>query len=191
MIEDDHTLVTNTSKWRSSEGDSTLHLDGEGLELLSLQVDGKDFECEKHEKGIIIHNLPNEFTLEIKSKCHPKKNTSLEGLYCSNDMYCTQCEPEGFRKITYHMDRSDVMSIFTTKIIARKDKYPILLSNGNLIDSGTLENNLHYATWEDPFKKPSYLFAMVAGSLICVEDTFMTMSNRIVKLKLYVEREPN
>jgi aminopeptidase N len=107
-------------------------------------------------------------------KIHPESNTALEGLYKSGKMFCTQCEAEGFRKITYYLDRPDVMSTFTTTVIAEQHSYPVLLSNGNPIGSGPAEDGRHWATWEDPFKKPAYLFALVAGDLWCVEDTFTT-----------------
>jgi len=117
----------------------------------------------------------------------PESNTYLEGLYRTSGNYCTQCEAEGFRRITYYMDRPDILSSFTTKIVADKSENKVLLSNGNLIDSGELENNQHYAVWEDPYKKPCYLFALVAGNLEVVEDTFITKDNRKVALKIYVE----
>ncbi len=118
-------------------------------------------------------------------KIYPAQNTSLEGLYKSGDIFCTQCESEGFRSITYYLDRPDVMSIFTVKISADEKKYPELLSNGNMIDSGKCENGRHYRVWEDPFKKPSYLFALVAGDLEHISDTFTTMSGKVVDLKIF------
>jgi aminopeptidase N len=119
----------------------------------------------------------------------PQENTALEGLYKSSGLYCTQCEAEGFRKITYYLDRPDVMSVFSTKIIADKNQYPLLLSNGNLVNQGELDNNRHWAQWYDPFKKPAYLFALVAGDLALVEDSFTTQSGRDITLRIYVEEK--
>ena len=165
----------------------TLH--GAGLELISIALDGQILTAKDYEFGeesLTIFNTPAEFKLLSITKIKPESNTSLEGLYRSRTMYCTQCEAEGFRKITYYLDRPDVMSEFTTTVVADK-KYPVLLSNGNLIDQGDAENNRHYATWHDPFKKPAYLFALVAGDLAHIEDTFITCSNRHVTLKIFVE----
>lgn len=165
----------------------TLH--GADLELISIALDGKLLAASDYEFGeesLTIFNTPAEFKLLSITKIKPESNTSLEGLYRSRTMYCTQCEAEGFRKITYYLDRPDVMSEFTTTVVADK-KYPVLLSNGNLIDQGDADNNRHYATWHDPFKKPAYLFALVAGDLAHIEDTFITCSNREVALKIFVE----
>jgi aminopeptidase N len=165
----------------------TLH--GADLELVSIALDDKPLttgDYEFGEESLTIFNTPAEFKLLSITKIKPESNTSLEGLYRSRTMYCTQCEAEGFRKITYYLDRPDVMSEFTTTVVADK-KYPVLLSNGNLIDQGDAENNRHYATWHDPFKKPAYLFALVAGDLAHIEDTFTTCSNREVALKIFVE----
>ena len=166
-----------------------LSLHGADLELISIALDGKILTANDYEFGeetITIFNTPEEFKLLTITKIKPETNTSLEGLYRSRTMYCTQCEAEGFRKITYYLDRPDVMSEFTTTIVADK-KYPVLLSNGNLIDQGEEENNRHYAVWHDPFKKPAYLFALVAGDLAHIEDSFVTCSNREVALKIFVE----
>ena len=166
-----------------------LVLHGADLELISMALDGNTLTTTDYEFGeenITIFNTPEEFKLLTITKIKPEANTSLEGLYRSRTMYCTQCEAEGFRKITYYLDRPDVMSEFTTTVVADK-KYPVLLSNGNLIDQGDAENNRHYATWHDPFKKPAYLFALVAGDLAHIEDSFITCSNREVTLKIFVE----
>ena len=136
-----------------------------------------------------LNRVPDVFTLEIKNRLKPQENTSLEGLYKSSGTFCTQCEAEGFRKITCFPDRPDVMTCFSCTITADRDKYPVLLSNGNLIKKGELENNRHYVTWEDPFRKPSYLFALVAGDLVCIEDNFTTCSGRDITLHIYVEAE--
>jgi aminopeptidase N len=168
---------------------TALTLHGADLELMSIALDGKILtvgDYEFGEESLTVFNTPAEFKLLSITKIKPESNTSLEGLYRSRTMYCTQCEAEGFRKITYYLDRPDVMSEFTTTVVADK-KYPVLLSNGNLIDQGDAENNRHYATWHDPFKKPAYLFALVAGDLAHIEDTFITCSNREVTLKIFVE----
>lgn len=168
---------------------SQLTLHGADLELVSIALDGQILtgsDYEFGEESLTIFNTPAEFKLLSITKIKPESNTSLEGLYRSRTMYCTQCEAEGFRKITYYLDRPDVMSEFTTTVVADK-KYPVLLSNGNLIDQGDAEDNRHYATWHDPFKKPAYLFALVAGDLASIEDTFTTCSNRDVTLKIFVE----
>jgi aminopeptidase N len=127
------------------------------------------------------------FTLQIKTKIYPHKNTELEGLYKSNGMFCTQNEPEGFRRITYFLDRPDVMAKYTTKVIADK-KYPTLLSNGNKKECGEVENNRHFCVWEDPFAKPSYLFALVAGDLGNITESFTTMNEREIELNIYCDK---
>ena len=138
---------------------------------------------------LTISNVPQTetFTLIIENTINPKENTALEGLYLSNGMLCTQCEAEGFRKITYFLDRPDVMTIFTTTIVADKTDYPVLLSNGNKVASGEFENNQHWVTWNDPFAKPCYLFALVAGQLECVAETFITQSGREIELEIFIE----
>jgi aminopeptidase N len=166
-----------------------LTLQGADLELVSIAIDDKLLVSSDYsfgEESLTIFNTPDEFKLITITRIKPEANTSLEGLYRSRTMYCTQCEAEGFRKITYYLDRPDVMSEFTTTIVADK-KYPVLLSNGNLIDQGEADGNRHYATWHDPFKKPAYLFALVAGDLSHIEDKFITMSGREVALKIFVE----
>lgn len=134
-----------------------------------------------------IPNPPDHFELTITNRIYPKNNTSLSGLYASNDLLCTQCEAEGFRRITFFPDRPDVLSVFTTRISAPKNQYPHLLSNGNLISTGELPEDRHYAVWHDPFKKPCYLFALVAGPLDVVEDEFITQSHKKIVLRLFVE----
>ncbi|SMC60347.1 aminopeptidase N [Desulfocicer vacuolatum DSM 3385] len=146
-------------------------------------------EYERGEDYFKLNRVPEQFTLEIKNRLTPQNNTSLEGLYKSSGTFCTQCEAEGFRKITCFSDRPDVMSRFSCIITADENKYPVLLSNGNLVKKGKLENNRHYVKWEDPFKKPSYLFALVAGDLVCIKDTFTTCSGREIDLHIYVEAE--
>ncbi len=170
--------------------DAPLRLHGQELELRRVAIDGVALTPPQYQlttEELIVTSVPDQFVLETEVNINPEANTSLEGLYKSRTMYCTQCEAEGFRKITYYLDRPDVMSEFTTTIEASQDTFPVLLSNGNLIDSGTRDNGLHFASWHDPFKKPAYLFALVAGDLACVEDTFTTMSGRQVDLKIFVE----
>ncbi len=173
--------------------DPTLVLHGnKNLQLLWVEVDGvrlEDDSFHKTDTGLSIPNMPDSFELSIKVSIKPQENTTMMGLYRSRTMFCTQCEAEGFRSITYFLDRPDVMSEYTTTIIADSQRYPILLSNGNLIDEGTLKDGKHYAIWNDPHKKPSYLFALVAGSLSFVEDSFKTMSGRNVALKIFVEEK--
>lgn len=141
------------------------------------------------EESLVLPSVPDRpFDLEIVTRINPKANTALEGLYLSKDMLCTQCEAQGFRKITYFIDRPDVMAKYTTTLVADKSRYPVLLSNGNRIASGELKNGRHWVKWEDPFKKPSYLFALVAGRLECVEDRYVTRSGKEVTLQIFVEK---
>jgi aminopeptidase N len=167
----------------------SLTLHGVDLELVSIAINEKVLSQSDYrfgEETLTIFNTPVQFILTSCVRIKPEMNSSLEGLYKSRTMYCTQCEAEGFRKITYYLDRPDVMSEFTTTLVADK-QFPVLLSNGNLIAQGEWNNNRHYATWHDPFKKPAYLFALVAGDLAHIEDSFVTSSNRKVALKIYVE----
>ncbi len=168
-----------------------LVLPGEELTLLAVTVNNNPLTAEQYkvdEHTLVIFNVPDEFDLAITTEINPQANMTLSGLYLSNNIFCTQCESEGFRRITYFLDRPDVMTKFTTKITAPKQQYPILLANGNMIDSGELDNERHYAIWEDPFKKPCYLFALVAGDLDYLEDKFVTCSGRDVVLKIFVEK---
>jgi aminopeptidase N len=168
-----------------------LVLDGDGLTLISLKIDGATVAADSYVAGpdsLTIPQPPNgPFTLEIETLVDPTANTQLSGLYRSSGTYCTQCEAEGFRRITYFPDRPDVMAIYTTRIEADKAQAPVLLANGNLTESGDLPAGRHFAVWHDPHKKPSYLFAMVGGYLAHVEDKFRTMSGRDVALRIYVE----
>ena len=173
----------------SSQGKS-LELHGQQLTLKSIAIDGHALSVDEYSvtsENLSIHQVPDQFELVSEVVIRPRENTSLEGLYKSRTMYCTQCEAEGFRKITYYLDRPDVMSEFTTTIIADKASSPVLLSNGNLVETGDLGGGRHWATWHDPFKKPAYLFALVAGDLAVVEDSFVTCSSRKVDLRVYVE----
>ena len=184
-----HADVMNTMTFvRRHPGE--LRLNGEGLTLTRIEMNGHALDSDHYRlesNDLIITPVLNEFTLTIVTKIYPQNNTALSGLYRSHDLFCTQCEAEGFRRITYFLDRPDVLSIYTTRISADKAKYPVLLSNGNKIDSGMLSDGRHFATWQDPFKKPSYLFALVAGNLACVRDEFVTCSGREIDLRLYVE----
>ncbi|MBB5391405.1 MULTISPECIES: aminopeptidase N [unclassified Herbaspirillum] len=163
---------------------------GEELELVALRVNGKtlakgDYRLAGH--VLTIPAAPAKAVLEIETLTHPDRNTSLMGLYVSNGNFFTQCEAEGFRKITFFPDRPDVMAKYTVMLRADKKKYPVLLSNGNLVEQGDLPGGRHYAKWEDPFKKPSYLFALVAGDLVCQEETYKLESGREVLLQVWVE----
>lgn len=168
-----------------------LILDGEQIELRSVALNGatlSESDYTQTEESLTVHTVPEEFELIIKNQINPKDNTELSGLYVSSQNFCTQCEAHGFRRITYFIDRPDNLSIFTTHIIADKSKYPLLLSNGNLLEKKELDDNRHQISWYDPHKKPSYLFALVAGDLDCYDDQFTTQSGRDVTLKLYVEK---
>ena len=159
-----------------------LFLNGVNLELISISIDGVQPNYQLVDEGLEISDLADEFILEITTRIHPEKNTSLNGLYQSSGNFCTQCEAHGFRQITYYLDRPDVLSVFTTHIKADHKRYPILLSNGNLISSKPGE-----VTWHDPSLKPCYLFALVAGDFAVLEDTYTTISGNEVALKIYVE----
>jgi aminopeptidase N len=169
-----------------------LILDGQQLELLALRLDGQTLAPDRYrvdENHLTLDRVPDAFVLEVVTRIRPQQNTSLEGLYVSSGNFCTQCEAEGFRKITYFLDRPDVMAVYTTTLVADKSRHPVLLSNGNRIDGGELEDGRHWATWRDPFPKPCYLFALVAGHLAWIEDSFTTCSGREVMLHLYAEPE--
>ena len=193
---EDHSLVHAQLVMRRNPargaGLPALVLDGQQLELLSVALDDQPLGADDYQlddSHMTLQPTAERFTLDTSVKIHPETNTALEGLYKSGGMFCTQCEAEGFRKITYYLDRPDVMSTFTTTVIAEQHRYPVLLSNGNPIGSGPQQDGRHWATWEDPFKKPAYLFALVAGDLWCVEDTFTRQSGRDVTLRIYVEPE--
>ncbi|MGQ9831149.1 MAG: aminopeptidase N [Thermochromatium sp.] len=171
------------------DGDD-LRLQGEQLELSHLAIDGHPLRPDAYQvdpEGLTLYRVPDRFCLETRVEIHPSLNTALEGLYQSGDLLCTQCEAEGFRRITYFLDRPDVMARYTTTLIADRTRYPVLLSNGNPIARAELPDGRHSVTWEDPFPKPSYLFALVAGDLSVVEDVFVTASGREVRLQIFVE----
>jgi aminopeptidase N len=176
---------------KSNDKKAPLILNGEKMQLKNIKIDGRellDSEYSFTDSDLTIFDTPDHFLLEIQNEIDPEGNKALEGLYKSGSIFCTQNEPEGFRRITYFLDRSDVMGKYTTKIIADKGKYPILLSNGNPIGSGELEGGKHWCEWEDPFNKPSYLFALVAGDLGLVQDTYTTCSGRKIDLRIYVDK---
>ena len=172
--------------------DAPLVLNGEQLKLISLAIDATPLDAAAYEldaEGLRIAQVPERFVLESEVETAPQENTALEGLYQSNAMYCTQCEAEGFRRITFYPDRPDVMATFKVTVIGDQQCEPILLANGNPIARGELEGGRHFVTWEDPHPKPCYLFALVAGDLHSVEDHFTTMSGRDVTLQIWVEKE--
>ncbi len=194
-LDEDSTVVKSTLNLHlnpaSLHPNKNLVLVGEELQLLSVSIDGKLLHANDYaltENTLTLFSVPKKFILEIQTRSKPQENTSLSGLYKSSGNFCTQCEAEGFRRITYFLDRPDVMARYTTKIIADEKRYPILLSNGNPIKAGKSEGGKHWVIWEDPFKKPSYLFALVAGNLEFVEDFFVTQSGRRVALRIYVEK---
>ena len=167
-----------------------LTLDGENIDLKSVKVDGAELTRKDYrltQTQLILKKLPDNFTLEIETVCDPSANSTLMGLYVSGGRFCTQCEAEGFRRITYFMDRPDVLSVFTVRIEAAKDTYPYLLANGNMTESGAVGEDRHFAIWHDPFPKPCYLFALVAGEFDILEDSFKTMSGRKIPLTIYVD----
>jgi len=183
--------ATIALKPNPESGAAPLALDGDGLTLTSLKLDGNTLPQGSYgatPDSLIIPQPPNgPFTLEIETLVNPTANSQLSGLYRSSGTYCTQCEAQGFRRITYFPDRPDVMAVYTTRIEAGKVDVPVLLSNGNLVESGELAHGRHFAVWHDPHPKPSYLFALVGGNLAYVEDHFRTMSGRDVVLRIYVE----
>jgi aminopeptidase N len=176
----------------AAEDGAALHLDGEALELVSLALDGEAMGANRYqlppEGGLILADVPDAFTLDVETRIAPESNTALSGLYVSGDNFCTQCEPEGFRRITYFIDRPDVMGRYTTTITADKRRYPVLLANGNPVARGTIDTRQHWVKWVDPHPKPSYLFALVAGDLVAVEDHFTTRSGKDVTLAIWVRR---
>jgi aminopeptidase N len=162
-----------------------LILDGEKLNLVCVRCDGQPAAHKVGAKTLTVRDVPDRFVLDVVTRINPSTNTELTGLYTSGNLFCTHCEPEGFRRITYFLDRPDVMARYTTTIEADRTLAPVLLSNGNLVATGDLAGGRHFATWADPFPKPSYLFAMVAGPLACLQDSFTTRSGRKVALRIY------
>ncbi len=176
---------------QSNENTPILVLDGEELKLNYIELDGKRISPQQFlqtEEALRILNVPEKFNLQIQTEITPQTNTSLEGLYKSSGNFCTQCEAQGFRKITYFLDRPDVMSIYTVRLQADKSRYPVLLSNGNPIEQDNCDDGQHYAVWNDPFPKPSYLFALVAANLVYLEGVHCTKSGKEIVLRIYTEK---
>jgi len=183
-------LLIITAEYDIAKGVRPLILNGKDLELVSISLDGNKLAPPEYIVGnesLTIPVVPAQFTLEIETAINPEQNTELAGLYLAGSMFCTQCEAEGFRKITYYLDRPDVMARFFTTIVADRAEHPVLLSNGNLIDAGELRDGKHFAKWHDPSLKPAYLFALVAGDLARIDDKFTTLSGREVLLHIYVQ----
>ena len=188
------TRVTARSRFHRNPAaehqEAALDLDGEQLDLLAVRLDGRSLTAEEYQfdKGRLrIAQVPEQFELELVTLLSPERNTALQGLYLSAGTYCTQCEAEGFRRITCWPDRPDVLAVFTVTLIGSQDSCPVLLANGNLLEQGRLPDGRCWATWYDPHPKPSYLFALVAGKLVRIEDSFTTISGRAVALHIYVE----
>jgi len=170
--------------------DEPFVLNGESIDLKSVKLDGKPLKRAQYkldQETLTLSKTPESFTLEIETVCNPQANSTLMGLYVSGGRFCTQCEAEGFRRITYFPDRPDVMSVFTVRMEADLKTYPYLLSNGNKIDSGANGPERHFAVWHAPFPKPAYLFALVAGEFDVLEDSFTTMSGRVIPLEIFVD----
>ena len=185
-----HSRLNMRENYDRATGPRPLVLDGHRFLLLSLKIDGRMLDPEEYifaAGHLTISEVPASFILEATTELRPQDNTFLEGLYRSDGMFCTQCEAEGFRAITCFPDRPDVLAIYTTTIVADSHRCPVLLSNGNPVESGELPDGRHYAVWHDPYKKPSYLFALVAGDLACLEEHYTTCSGREVALRIYVQ----
>lgn len=189
-LDEQRTRVTNRMQMRRCGESKRLTLMGEGLSLLNVKLQGRLLTAQEYqlsETELSLDVQQDTFELEIETQLNPADNTFLEGLYCSGGNFCTQCEAEGFRRMTYFLDRPDVLSIYTTKVIADKARYPVLLANGNNIEQGDMELGRHYAVWHDPYPKPSYLFALVAGDLSCMQDEYVTAEGRHVALQIYTD----
>lgn len=188
------TVVTATVRYKANKGTSAgtpLKLNGDGLQPVSVRLDGDSLGMDAYSadtEGLVLHNPPQRFELEIVTHLDPTSNTELSGLYRSGGNYCTQCEAQGFRRITYFPDRPDVLSVYTVRIEADKRENPLLLSNGNPGKKGRLKGNRHYAIWHDPHPKPSYLFALVAGDLDTLRRQYTTSEGRKVRLAIHVEK---
>ena len=188
-LDSEKTLVKSRIEFKKGNVDAKdCVLLADDLTFISVSMNGDLMSVDDYtlsDKDLVIKNAPDEFILEVENSINPKENIRLEGLYSSGGNLCSQCEPEGFRRIAYYPDRSDVMAKFKVKLIADENQYPILLSNGNKIEEGKLEDGKHYALFEDPFKKPSYLFAIIAGTFDILQDSFTTMSGKDVSLNIY------
>jgi len=182
------TVIATSLVKRLGNHINNLLLSGENLILHSVLVDKKPAIFRVEDNQLCIENTPDQFELQIVTEINPAANSALEGLYKSGSAFCTQCEAEGFRRITYYLDRPDVLARFTTKITADKANYPILLSNGNRIANGDNTDGTHWVQWQDPYPKPCYLFALVAGDFDVLKDTFETKSGRTVALELFVDK---
>ncbi|RUO25714.1 aminopeptidase N [Aliidiomarina minuta] len=191
-LQDHQTLVSSRlTVRRQGEHNEPLRLDGEALKLINIELDGEVLSEHRFQvvnNQLQIDDVPEAFELLIITQLDPANNSALEGLYKSGGAFCTQCEAEGFRRITYYLDRPDVLAVFTTRLQADKDKYPYLLANGNKTDSGELENGQHWVSWHDPHPKPCYLFAVVAGDFDLLEDSYRTKHGRDVALQLFVDK---
>ena len=188
-LDQEHTLVTAVMTCRRNSDKKELVLNGEELQLKSVKLAGRELAPDQYKTDpatLTINDVPDEFTLEIRTEINPEDNTALDGLYFAGGIFCTQCEAEGFRRITYFLDRPDVMARYTTTIEADRS-LPVLLANGNLLEKGELPYNRHFVVWADPFPKPCYLFALVAGDLVRIAGQFTTMSGRRVALHIYVQ----
>ncbi len=175
-----------------NDGHQPLVLNGQDMELHALRLNGRTVSADTYQiddRQLTLPAVPDHCTLDITTRLRPQDNTALEGLYQSSGNFCTQCEAEGFRRMTYFLDRPDVMAVYRVTIVADQARYPVLLSNGNLVDSGRFDDGRHWASWYDPFPKPSYLFALVAGNLSHIEDRFTTRSGREVVLRVYSESQ--
>jgi len=195
ILDEEVTVVTSSMQFmrnpQSNEQTTTLELDGEELVLDYIELNGVRLTADQYvlsDQTLHIQNVPERFELSIRNEVIPQINTSLEGLYKSSGNFCTQCEAQGFRKITYFLDRPDVMSVFTVRLQADKSRYPVLLSNGNPVEQGDCEDSQHFAVWNDPFPKPSYLFALVAADLVYLEGHHRTTSGKDVVLRIYTEK---
>ncbi|UIP29357.1 aminopeptidase N [Photobacterium sp. TLY01] len=189
-LQDTATRVVAVSQVKQqTQGVTSLELDGDDLVLRRLEINGESWpHYEETAEGLLIRQLPEAFELTIETEINPEANTALEGLYKSGGGFCTQCEAEGFRRITFYQDRPDVLARFTTKVLADKAKYPYLLSNGNKVASGELDNGRHWVQWQDPYPKPCYLFALVAGDFDVLRDNYKTVSGRDVALEIFVDK---
>lgn len=194
LREDGATVTSRLTMRRNpatSDPAAPLVLDGQDLKLTGIALDGEALGANRYTvdaEHLTVTDLPGVFTLDITTEIAPQQNTTMQGLYTSGGNFCTQCEAEGFRHITYYLDRPDILARYTTTIVADKAKYPVLLSNGNPVEITDLGGGRHRAKWEDPFPKPSYLFALVAGDLVAVEDSFTTRSGRDIALKIFTRR---
>lgn len=186
---EDYALVRNEMHLQRQRP-GTLRLHGDEVTLEGIWQNDEPLATTEYSwdnDDLIMLNLPDMCVLTITTRIFPQNNTALSGLYRAKQLFCTQCEAHGFRRITFFPDRPDVLAVYTTKITAHRATYPILLSNGNLIDAGDGDAGRHWVVWHDPFPKPSYLFALVAGNLACMTDEFQTQSGKMVSLHLYVE----